>query len=80
MAVSAVALAGACSAKNMTDAQIFERKETGENQLLIKYHYLVNGKKYIDSASIENIALAGDTIQVKYAPSNPSKAIPQLAR
>lgn len=75
-----LALAVACNSRHEATAKIFERKEEAGNKLMIKYRYEAQGKQYVDSATIENRPLKGDTITVNFENSAPEKAIPQLGK
>jgi outer membrane lipoprotein SlyB len=55
----------ACSNKHRPTGQIFERREATGNKLMIKYTYLVDGQQKVDSVTIDNVALPGDSINVK---------------
>jgi hypothetical protein len=70
----------ACNNQQLTVAKIFERRHESGNRLLIKFRYAVDSKEYIDSATIENTPLEGDSIAVKYEKSSPGKATPQLEK
>jgi hypothetical protein len=60
--------------------RIFERKEVDSTMLMIKYRYVVNGKENIDSVTINNRKIDNDSINLMTDPSNPGKAVPQIAR
>jgi hypothetical protein len=59
-----VVFVAGCKSSRHT-GQIFERKEATGNKFLIKYTYLVDGKERIDSATVDNVVLPGDSINVK---------------
>ncbi|MBA2761586.1 MAG: hypothetical protein H0U39_06450 [Segetibacter sp.] len=59
-------------------AKIFERKEIRGDKLMIKYNYVANGQLYIDSATINNRVIPGDSIIVTIDPSNPGKGSPKF--
>lgn len=77
-AIAVLAAMCSCSSNQVAEARIFERKEQPGNKLLIKYQYLVDGRQYSDSATINNRVLDGDTITVKYSSSDPARAIPEV--
>jgi hypothetical protein len=45
---------------------------------MIKYNYVANGQLYIDSATINNRVIPGDSIIVTIDPSNPRKGSPKF--
>ncbi len=63
----------ACKEHQNVKAKIFERKEIRGDKLMIKYNYVANGQLYIDSATINNRVIPGDSIIVTIDPSNPRK-------
>lgn len=70
----------ACKDEQKLKAKIFERKEVEDNRLMIKYKYNAKGRSFIDSATIKNIVIANDSINVIIDPANPGKASPQLTK
>lgn len=67
-----------CGKRQEVKAKIYERKEMANNRLLIRFHYLVNNISYVDSATIVNKVLPGDSIKVIIDPEKPAKGLPDL--
>ena len=67
-----------CKEHQNVKAKIFERKEIRGDKLMIKYNYVANGQLYIDSATIHNRVIPGDSIIVTIDPSNPRKGSPKF--
>jgi hypothetical protein len=67
-----------CRGGENVKARIFERREIRNDKLMIKYRYVINRQSYIDSATIENRVISGDSIDVTIDPSNPGESAPQF--
>jgi hypothetical protein len=68
----------ACKNQQQVKAKIFERKELGQNRLVIKYKYLIDNKIYIDSASVRNTVIGNDSINIIIDVTNPAESLPDL--
>lgn len=70
----------ACRDQQQVRAKIFERKEVSENRLIIKYQYTLAGKTYIDSASVKNVVIGNDSINLIIDPANPQRSLPDFTK
>jgi hypothetical protein len=67
-----------CKREQRVKAKIFERKELPGNKLMIKYIYQIDNSSFRDSATIKNIVINEDSIEVKINSSKPAKTIPVI--
>lgn len=70
----------ACHQQQKVKAKIFERKEVSKNRLIIKYKYIAGGKTYVDSASVKNIVIGNDSINLTIDPAHPQISLPDLIK
>jgi hypothetical protein len=68
----------ACSNKSLVRARVYERKEVTNNLIMIKYSYKANGKTLIDSATVRNQVMEGDSINVAVDFRKPGKSKPSF--
>ncbi|MDB5246090.1 MAG: hypothetical protein JWQ40_484 [Segetibacter sp.] len=59
-------------------AKIFERRALDDSSLVIKYTYTVENKTWIDSATIKNIVISKDSINLIPNPSKPNAWMPDF--
>ena len=78
--IAAIFFVSACSQKKQVKAKIFERKQVNKNRLIIKYRFAERNKIYIDSASVRNIIIGNDSINLIIDPANPEKSIPDFTK
>ena len=71
IAIMLFALCMACNNERSVKAKIFERKKADSNKLTIKYRYTVDEKPFIDSATLANTVITGDSISITIDPSRP---------
>ena len=71
IAIMLFALCMACNNERSVKAKIFERKRADSNQIIIKYRYTVDERPFIDSATLTNTVIAGDSINITIDPSKP---------
>lgn len=76
--ITAIFFLSSCRHHQQLKAKIFERRELSKNRLVIKYKYLINNKVYIDSASVKNIIIGSDSINIIVDPSLSGTSLPDL--
>lgn len=76
--IAAAFFLSACKHKEQVKAKIFERKEVNKNRLIIKYRYVAGDRIYIDSASVRNIIIGNDSINIIIDPANPQRSLPDF--
>jgi hypothetical protein len=69
-------VAVSCTRQKQASAVIFERKVVDSSHILIKYRYHVKDVQYVDSATIPNQVIAGDSIAINHSNSTPGKSTP----
>jgi len=69
-----------CTQKQQLKAKIFERKEISDKRLMIKYRYMVGSRTFVDSASVKNIVIGSDSINIIFDPQNPKASLPDFSQ
>ena len=78
LSISVAAVFAACSNKSYIKARVYERKEVTDNLIMIKYQYLAKGKTFIDSATVRNKVMEGDSIPIALDFRKPGKSKPMI--
>jgi hypothetical protein len=77
---SILVFVSACNRGEQVKAKIFERRETAENSLLIRYEYMIDNKRKTDSATVENMVINDDFIILVPDPQNAGKWVPDIKK
>jgi hypothetical protein len=73
-----VMLLSGCRQQKHLKARIFERKQTEDGKLLIRYQYVIDSTLFTDSVMVKNVILTNDSLNLTIDPVTSKRWIPDL--